>query len=93
MSTGGFPKKGNRLDIVAYYRLSTTEQKTAKTWLEVNGSEEEKQEFLKVQQKLDEQIAQEEAQAELRKSMRDAPNKHGQKKSKPGSGSGGCSVQ
>ena len=89
----GFPKKGDKLDIVAYYRLSTTEQKSAKTWLEVNGSEEEKQEFSKVQQKLAEQTAQEEAQAELRKSMRDAPNQHGQKKKRPGSGSGGCSVQ
>lgn len=93
MSTG-FPKKGDRLDIVAYYRLSVTEQREAKTWLQVNGSEQEKNLFSKTQEAMQKDSAarneQEEAQAKLRANMQEAPNQHGQKKKKPG---GGCNVQ
>jgi hypothetical protein len=90
-----FPKKGQKLDIVAYYRLSTTLQNQAKTWLEVNGTEQEKALFSKTEEVMQKQIAeqnkQDQAQAELRANMREAPNKHGTKKKKPGGGS--CSVQ
>ncbi len=89
-----FPKKGEKIDIVAYYRLSTTEQRQAKTWLEVNGTEQEKAAFSKIedaaQKRFAEQAEQDRVQAELRANMREAPNKHGKKK-KPGSGS--CNIQ
>lgn len=53
----GFPKKGEALDIVRYYRLTAAEQKQAKTWLDQHGSPLEKSLFSQVEQTMQQKAA------------------------------------
>lgn len=91
-----FPLNGDDLDLATYYRMSPTQQSSAREWLTKNGTADQKEAFRLEQERFQKENAErdkrEEAKLATLHNMQEAPQKHGRKR-KPSPGSkGSCNI-